>query len=74
MPGELEVARSRCTGDAADLAEVCVPERRCGIREGDLVPDVDAVDLEVEGSDVPGQRDALAEGGIEVLVCRDLSR
>ena len=68
MSGELEVARSRRAGDAADLPEVCVPERRCGIRERDLVPDVDAVHLEDKGADVFWQIEALAQRGIEVLV------
>ena len=68
VSGELEVARSGRAGDAADLAEVRVAKRRCGIRECDLVPDVDAVDLKDEGSDVLGQIEALAQGGIEVLV------
>ena len=69
MSGELEVARSwRRSGGTADLAEVCVPKRLCRIGERDLVPDVDAVHLEDKGPNVPGQREASAQGGVEVLV------
>src|SRR5258705_2382783 len=68
MSGELEVARSGRSGDAADLAEVCVAKRRCWIREGDLVPDVDAVHLEDKGTDVLWQIEAFAQRGVEVLV------
>src|SRR5258708_23431166 len=68
MSGELEVARSGRTGDAADLPEVCVAKRGCWIRECDLVPNVDAVHLEDKGADVLGQIEASAQSGIEILV------
>src|SRR5215469_4730746 len=67
VSGELEVAGPGVTGDAADLAEGSLPEDRCGSIERDLVPDVDAVDLEDEVTDFSREVEALFRSKIQVL-------
>src|SRR5438270_12472471 len=67
---ELEVSRTVAASGAGDRSEVAGTERSDRITERNLIPDVEAINLEYEVAEVLREREAAAQPGIQILGTR----